>query len=393
MWPFKKKEISFLSLANSIWGEVGGGRLSAETSLRVSDIYACVRVLSNTLSSLPLSLHFADINKGKAIDHPYYNLLHRKPNLWMTPSDFKRVMLMHLALKGNFYCHKNIVGGIVRELNPINPDSVEVKQDPDLVVRYGVTFKDGSKSWFTTKEILHIKSLSLDGVVGLNVVELMSSIFMYSRDAQDFQDRILRNGAKPSGMLVFPSDLKDDQYKKEVERINAAASGDKVGSTMVLDRGVEFKKISLSASDIMLLDSMKLTTSKICGVLGVPPHMIGELTRSTNNNIEQQSLEYYVHGILPYCVMIEDGLNTMLDALNDGARYKFKFNAAAILRGDYKTRMEGHQLAIINGMMSPDEVRELEDIAPRKDGLGGVYYYPANLLPAGTKPKQEESKV
>ncbi len=393
MWWFRKKSSSIIDLANSIWGISAGGKMSADTSMRVADIYSCVRVLSNTLASLPVSLHYADIRRGKASDHAYHRLLHRKPNQWMTPSDFKRLMVAHLVLTGNFYAYKNKLGGMVRELIPIHPDNVDIKQNDDLTIDYTITLKNGQKRNYSSNDIMHIRSLTLDGIKGLSIVEIMADVFGYSRDAQLFQNRVLRNGAKPSGLLVFPDALKDEQYLKEIERINAAASGENTGSTLILDRGVEFKKVSLSTSDLMLIDSMKLTTSKICGIMGVPPHMIGDLERATNNNIEHQSLEYYVFGAMPICTMIEEGLNAaLLDELKDGDSYSYKFNASAILRGDFKSRMEGYQIGIMNGIINPDEARELEDRAPRGDGFGSDYYYPANLLPAGTKPKQIETK-
>ncbi len=391
MWPFRKKNYSIISLANAIWGEGGGASLSAEGCLRVADIYSCVRVLSNTMASLPLSLHYADIKRGKDTNHPYHKLVHRKPNSWMTPSSFRRLMTVHLALRGNFYAYKNIVAGEVRELNPIHPDSIAVEQLDDLSLRYKVQLKNGSLVSLTGREVLHISALSMDGITGLSVVKIMADLFGYAYDAQKFQNRALRNGAKPSGLLVFPDALKEDQYQKEVERIQKAAGGENAGSTLILDRGVEFKKVSLTASDLMLLDSMKLSRSQICGVMGVPPHMIGDLDRATFSNIEHQAINYYVSGIMPLCVTIEDGLN--LGLLDGDITHGFKFNATAILRGDAKSRMEAHQLSIMNGIQSPDEVREIEDMAPRPDGMGGIYYYPANLLPAGTKPKQAiESK-
>lgn len=369
-----------------------GRGLTTQTALSIIDVYSCVRVLCGTIGSLPINLCRDDGTNGRERNHPLYRLLHKQPNSWQTAAEFQALMVHHLALAGNFYAQINRVLGEVKELNPIQPAAVEVSQNEDHSLTYLVAQKDGSKKAFRQGEILHVKGLLSNGIVGENVVSLLAETFGQASDGEKYQGRLVRNGAKPSGVLAFPDKLNDEQYKKQIKRIEAATSGDNTGGTLVLDGAATFLKVSLSSADIELLATMKLKRSQICGALGVPPHMIGDLERATFSNIEQQDLGYYKHSIAHWLRQIEQCLDRDLLQGPEKEKYAFKFNPNALLRGDVVSRFDAHTKAIMFGMRSPDECRALEDEAARADGFGGQYFYPANLLPAEMKPQQGQSQ-
>lgn len=391
MWPFRKSITSQQLSAMVSWSGGGSGfTVSSETALRIVDVYSCVRVLCGTISSLPINLLYRDGKRGYATSSRLYRLLHKQPNAWQTASEFQAMLVQHVALSGNFFAHINRTLGEVRELNPLHPSSVVVTQKEDLTLEYEVRQKDGSTRLLQQGEMLHVRGLVSDGVVGQNVVRLLAETFGQAAEGEKYQGRTLRNGAKPSGILTFPDKLTDEQYKKEKARIEAAAGGDNAGGTLMLDRAATFLKVSLSGADIQLLDTMKLKRSQIAGALGVPAHLINDLDRATFSNIEHMDLAYYKHSISHWLRQIELCLDRDILTEREKDVLQSKFNPNALLRGDLLSRMDAHTKSIMIGMRSPNEGRALEDLPPREDGYGDQYFYPANLMPAELKPQQSQ---
>ncbi len=392
MWPFRRKNISITDLARMIsWGGNGGG-ISERTAINVADIYSCVRVKANTISQLPFNLTYQDKANGKPVDHPLYQMMRKQPNSWQTAVDFQKFMTYCVNLKGNFYAHINRVAGEIREINPIHPDLVKVKQNNDLSLTYTVSQANKGPVEVAQQDMLHIRGMSSDGIVGLNVVETMAVTFGLASAGARYQKTILQNGGKPSGLLTFPDKLTDENYKKETERIEKAVGGENSGGTLILDRGVTFSKITLSAADLQLLETMRVTRQQICGIIGVPPFLIGDFSGASWSNVEQQNLSYHTHDIAPEERNIEQSYDRDLLTAEEKRIYEFKANPDALLRGDSISRATSWQLGIMNGIFCPDDIRAMQDLGPRTDGLGGQYFYQANLMPAEMKPWQDTTK-
>lgn len=365
----------------------GSSRLSGDAALSVGAVYTCTNILSRTVGTLPIKLVYRDPSmQDRKVEHRLNKIISIQPNSWQTSFEFRQLITTHLCLRGNFYAFKNVVRGELREIIPINPDAVTVKQNDDLTLTYTVREKNGNNRDFGQKEILHIRGLSTDGVIGKSVVECLAGSVSAIDAAEKHHNRLLANGAKPSGLLVFPDKLSDEQYKKQVEKITKAAGGNNAGSTLILDCGVEFKPVSLKATDIELIQTLKLNRQQVYGAFGVPPHMAGDLERATFSNIENQDLGYFKHGVAPTLAQIEQCFDR--DLLNDEEKeiYTHRFNPDGLLRGDVKSRYEAYTLSIMYGIRNANEIRALENLPPRADGMGDQYYFSAQLLPAGTRP-------
>ena len=345
--------------------------------------HACVRVIAETIASLPLHVYEAtDTGSRKAPEHPLYRLLHDEPNAELTSFVWRETMLSHLLLWGNAYCQIIRTGrNKIDSIYPLIPDQMEVDRDSKGNLTYTYTTSEGKTYALKPEDVLHIPGLGFDGVVGYSPIALEKSAIGLGIAAEEYGSKFFSNGARPSGILVHPNTVKDPSALRA--SWNAAFTGSaNAGKVAVLEENMHFEPLTMPNNEAQFLETRKFQVNEICRIFRVPPHMIGDLDRATFSNIEHQSISFAVHTIRPWLVRIEQAMNRALFPDNEKGRFYVQFNLDGLMRGDYKSRMEGYAIARQNGWMSANEIRELENLNPLSDEDGGnVYLVNGNMIP------------
>jgi HK97 family phage portal protein len=374
--------------ARSVSGEV----VSANRLMGVAAAYAAVRVATDSVAQLPLMLNRREGGKRIADrDNPLFKLLHDRPNEWQTSFEWREIKQKDLELRGNAYSLKVLgVGGAVQELLRLHPDRVVPKQDPGtLAVSYEYTRPDGRRLTFQRREIFHVRGMGDDGIVGLSPIALHRETVGDALALRNNGSRFFSNGAKPLGVIEMQGDMQaaaQEAFRKDWE--STYAGGENAHKTLLLPRGLEYKAMSISMRDAQYIEALKFSVTEIARIFRVPPHMIADLDRSTNNNIEHQGIEFVVHSMAPRLIRWEQAINR--DLLEyDPSRYVV-FNVAALLRGDSKTQAEALEIMRRNGVIHANKWLELMDMNPREDPGGEEYIVEANMrVQDGTNPSTE----
>ena len=360
-----------------------GKSVTPSSAVQVSAVYACVRVIAETIASLPLHVYeVTDTGSRKAPEHPLYRLLHDEPNAEMTSFVWRETMLSHLLLWGNAYCQIIRTGrNKIDSIYPLIPDQMEVDRDSRGSLTYTYTTSEGKTYALKPEDVLHIPGLGFDGVVGYSPIALEKSAIGLGIAAEEYGSKFFSNGARPSGILVHPNTVKDPSALRA--SWNAAFTGSaNAGKVAVLEENMHFEPLTMPNNEAQFLETRKFQVNEICRIFRVPPHMIGDLDRATFSNIEHQSISFAVHTIRPWLVRIEQAMNRALFADSEKGRFYVQFNLDGLMRGDYKSRMEGYAIARQNGWMSANDIRELENLNPLSDEDGGnVYLVNGNMIP------------
>ena len=329
-------------------------------AMNITTVYACVKVLSEAVSTLPLNLYQDKQGKKEKL----YNKLAAKllrPNSFMTDFDFKSSMMVDLCLRGNSYWQ--IVTNGLREVTSIYPldarrMKLQLKDDGTLVYVY-MTGKNGEVA-LNSNEVLHFKMMSVDGLIGISPITYNSITLSSGMSQAEYVDKFYANGANSNILLTHPSILSDEAYARLRDSFTKQYTGVKnSGKPILVEDGVTLEKLSMSNTDSQFIESRVFNKNEIASIFRVPPHMVNEMSRSTFSNIEHQGLSFVKYTLLPYLTMIESELNEKL-ILNN--RQYFKFNVEGLLRGDILSRYQAHQIAINAGWMNRNEIRKLEDL-------------------------------
>ncbi|MCV0371084.1 phage portal protein [Filomicrobium sp.] len=368
-------------------GTASGQSVTPDSAMRVAAVYACVRIISGAVATLPLDVkrRVDERTRQDASEDPLWQLLRRKPNRWQTPSQFRRMMQTHLLLRGNAYALIVRSRGRVQELLPLHPDRVTMEQSDDLSIRYIYERKRGDKVSFKQSEVFHLVGLTLDGVTGVSVISYARETIGLSLAMENHGATVFKNGARVSVVLKHPGKL----GKEGLEFLRASldeyrSGGDSEGKALVLEEGMETAPLAMTAEDAQWLEGRKFSRNDIAMFFGVPPHMIGDTEKSTSwgSGIEQQSIGFVSYTLEDHLTTWEESINR--DLIPDNSDLYARFNRAALVKGDIKARWDAHVKALQWGVYSPNEVRALEDKNPR-DG-GDVFYPPPNT--AGTPDKE-----
>lgn len=372
---------------NSMWesaytfffGPTSSGKhVDERTAMQTSAVYACVRILSETIASLPLHTYIrTERGKEKAIDHPLYNLLHDSPNDEMTSFVFRETLMGHLLLWGNAYAQIIRDGrGKVIALYPLMPEKMTVKRNDGGEIYYSYQ-KDDEDHILRNFEVLHIPGLGFDGLVGHSPIAMAKQAIGMAIATEEYGATYFKNGANPSGVLEHPGILKDPA--KVRDSWNSVYGGsNNANRVAVLEEGLSFKPITIPPEQSQFLQTRKFQLNEIARIFRIPPHMIGDLEKSSFSNIEQQSLEFVKYTLTPWLSRWEMAMKKTLLSPTEKKDYFFKLNVEGLLRGDYKTRMEGYSIGIQNGFLSPNDVRELENL--NRIEHGDVYAVNGNML-------------
>ena len=351
-----------------------GKTVNERTAMTTSAVYACVRVLAETIASLPLHTYRrTEQGKEKATDHNLYYLLHDEPNPEMTSFVFRETLMGHLLLWGNAYAQIIRDGrGKVIGLYPLLPDCMEVKRTEKGQIYYSY-LKEGREYLLHQQEVLHIPGLGFDGLIGYSPIAMAKNAIGMALATEEYGSRLFANDARPSVVLEHPGILKDPAKIRESwnEIYRGSKNAHKVA---VLEEGMSVKTLSIPPNEAQFLETRKFQIEEICRIFRVPPHLVANLERATFSNIEHQSISFVVHTIRPWLVRIEQAINKALFSEKEKGTYFVSLVVDGLLRGDYESRMKGYSIGIQNGFMSPNDVRSLENLNPIPDEEGGNFY-------------------
>ena len=359
-----------------------GRRVNERSAIQMTAVYSCVRILSEAVAGLPLHLYryTADGSKEKAADTPLYFLLHDEPNPEMTSFVFRETLMTHLLLWGNGYAQiiRNGKGEVVA-LYPLLPDRMTVDRDEKgrLYYEYQVqeadahTMKQGTVR-LSPYDVLHIPGLGFDGLVGYSPIAMAKNAIGLAISAEEYGSKFFANGATPGGILEYPGTVKNPDAIRE--SWNKGFSGSNAHKIGILEEGMKYMPISISPNEAQFLETRKFQIDEIARIFRIPPHMVGDLEKSSFSNIEQQSLEFVKYTLEPWLMRWEQAMQRALFSQDEKRKLFIKFNVDGLLRGDYESRMNGYAVGIQNGFMSPNDVRTLENMDLISEEKGGNQY-------------------
>lgn len=364
-------------------GSSAGKNVNERSAMQMTAVYSCVRILAEAVAGLPLHLYRykEDGGKERAIDNNLYHLLHDEPNKEMSSFIFRETLMTHLLLWGNAYAQiiRNGKGEVVA-LYPLMPNKMQVDRDENGELYYIYTRSseeaktmEGATVYLTPRDVLHIPGLGFDGLVGYSPIAMAKNAIGLAIATEEYGAKFFANGAAPSGVLEHPGTIKDPSRLRENWNSTFGGSANS-GKVAVLEEGMKYTPISISPEQAQFLETRKFQIDEIARIFRVPPHMVGDLEKSSFSNIEQQSLEFVKYTLDPWVIRWEQSLSRSLLNEDEKRKYFFKFNLEGLLRGDYESRMSGYATARQNGWMSANDIRELENLdkIPAEDG-GDLY--------------------
>lgn len=370
-------------------GSTAGKPVNERSAMQMTAVYACVRILSESIAGLPLHLYrYTDSGgKEKAVDNPLYFLLHDEPNPEMTSFVFRETLMTHLLLWGNAYSQiiRNGKGEVIA-LYPLMPNRMTVDRDNKGRLYYQYwRGKDEAKLSrdniviLQPSDVLHIPGLGFDGLVGYSPIAMAKNAVGMAIACEEYGAKFFANGATPGGILEHPGIVKDPA--KVRESWNAVYQGSSNAHRIaVLEEGMKYTPIGISPEQAQFLETRKFQINEIARIFRVPPHMVGDLEKSSFSNIEQQSLEFVKYTLEPWLVRWEQAMVRSLLSKTEKEQYFIKFNVDGLLRGDYESRMNGYATARQNGWMSANDIRQLENLdrISKKEG-GDLYLINGNM--------------
>jgi len=386
---FAKRAVKF-SEGLSRWLLAGaetssGVYVSEEEASRITAVWACVRVLSETLASIPVMVYerMRDNSRELARDHPVYKLLHDRPGLEQTAFEFFETSQSHLSLRGNAYSQKIYKAGRVVELIPFHPDKVNMDRDTKGRLVYELEVGNGvSNKTFSADRILHVKAFSSNGIKGKSVVSHFRETFGSQIVMERYGSILFKNGTHLGGVLEHPGALSEAARKYLDKSLKNKFSGPgNVGKTLILEEGMKYSKVGMTSEDAQFIESRKFGISEIARIFRVPLHMINELDRATFNNIEQMSLEFLTYTMMPWLRRWEQVLNHDILPPDEQERFYIEFNPAALLRADLASRFAAYAIGRMWGWYSANDVLRLENMNSIGED-GDIYLVPTNMWPA-----------
>ena len=368
-----------------LFGRTTSGKpVNERTAMQTTAVYACVRILAEAVASLPLHVYEYQDDGGKKLvhDHPLYYLLHDEPNPEMTSFVFRETLMSHLLIWGNAYAQIIRDGaGRVLGLYPLLPDKMEVQRDDRGNIYYVYSrnsdenpmFKEYGNIKLKAEDVLHIPGLGFDGLIGYSPIAMAKNAVGMTLACEEYGASFFANGANPGGVLEHPGVLKDPS--KVRESWNSVYRGvSNAHKIAVLEEGMKYQQIGIPPEEAQFLETRKFQINEIARLYRIPPHMVGDLDKSSFSNIEQQSLEFVKYTLDPWVIRWEQSLQRSLLLPGEKGKYFIKLNVDGLLRGDYQSRMNGYAVGRQNGWFSANDIREMENMNPIPDEEGGNLY-------------------
>lgn len=368
-----------------LFGRTTSGKpVNERTAMQTTAVYACVRILAEAVASLPLHVYEYQDDGGKKLvhDHPLYYLLHDEPNPEMTSFVFRETLMSHLLIWGNAYAQIIRDGaGRVIGLYPLLPDKMDVQRDDRGNIYYvhsrnsdeNPMFKEYGDIRLKAEDVLHIPGLGFDGLIGYSPIAMAKNAVGMTLACEEYGASFFANGANPGGVLEHPGVLKDPS--KVRESWNSVYRGvNNAHKIAVLEEGMKYQQIGIPPEEAQFLETRKFQINEIARLYRIPPHMVGDLDKSSFSNIEQQSLEFVKYTLDPWVIRWEQSLQRSLLLPGEKGKYFIKLNVDGLLRGDYQSRMNGYAVGRQNGWFSANDIREMENMNPIPDEQGGNLY-------------------
>lgn len=364
------------------------GQMSEDIALRYSVFFACNRVLAETFASVGIREYRKDKDGDREAtnDTGLFPILHFAPNDETSRFNFQECLMYQINLGGNFVAERLMDGRKIAGFSQIPWENYDIVRDrDDRKLKYRIR---GSTQQIVLNrdQVLHIPGPSTDGYVGMSLLSFAASAIRLGTTYDSFGQKFYKNGATPSGVFEIDGAVKDEAYNRLKKDLSERYTGlMNAGKPMLLEDGMKYKALTINPIDAELLGSRKFQVEDICRFFRVQPHLVQHLERSTNNNIEQQSLEFVMYTMLPHFKRVEDNINSQLLTPQQRAEgYYFEYNMASLLRGDQKSMSEAFSKGIQWGWFSVNDVRRLLNLNSITDG--DTHLQPLNMVPVGTDP-------
>ena len=360
-----------------------GNVVNEETALTFGAVFACIRIISESVAMLPLLTYRRQKDGGKerATNHPLYNLLHRSPNSEMTSFEFREVITSHVASWGNGYAEIEWSNsGRPLALWPLNPGKMKVERKNGQL-RYNYQLPNGQGVRLPSYRVHHVRGLGKNGIVGYSPVRLAMQSIGLGLGTEEYGARFFGNGARPGGVLKHPGKLSEPAYQRLLKSFTDAHQGlSNAHRLKILEEGLDYQSVGIPPEEAQFLETRKFQVTEIARWWRIPPHMLADLERTTFNNIEEMGLEFVIYTLQPWLVRIEQAIARDLLTETEQRDLLVEHLIQGLLRGNAQARSQYYQMAITNGWMSRNEVRILENMNPYPGG--DVYLVPLNMMMA-----------
>jgi HK97 family phage portal protein len=383
----------WIDFFNRLGYEVASGKyVTPENALQISAVFACVRVLAESIASLPLIVYRKRKDGGKDIadGHYLYPILHNSPNAMQTSFEFREMLMGHVNLRGNAFSYMEFDGaGRIANLVPLNAANMTVKKENGKII-YDYVDEETKHYQFPPEVIWHWKGISNDGLTGMSPVQLARETLGLAMSVEEHGARFFSNFGQQSGFLTFPGKLNEDARKKLRESMQEASTGKNKWKMGILEGGLDWKSVGMSNDDAQFLATRQFQVEDIARIYRVPPMMIGHPDKTaTYASAEQFFLAFVVHTIRPWTVRLEQSkLKHLFTEREREQGYFAEYKMDGLLRGDVKTRYEAYTHGRNWGWLSVNDIRKLENLNPVENG--DIYLQPLNMVEAGEKPEPQE---
>lgn len=361
-----------------------GKSVDTSTALQISTVFACVRILAETVGNLPWAIYEKDTKTGNMtkVDHDLGDVLCSSPNIDMTDVEFREAVVSNLGTSGNGYSFTDRRNnGSVISVYPICSDYVIPQRRDDGTVYYKV-WERGKWEEYPREKIWHVKGFGSSGLLGYSPIGMARQAAGMALAAEEFQARFFQQGAQPSWIVSIPEWLEDNQREPARKNLMELWSGqDNFHGVRFLEGGMTATQATMPLNDAQFLELRRFTVEEICRFYRIPPHMVADLERSTNNNIEQQSLEFVMYTLAPWLTRIESSATKWLFLPKDRSRFFLRFNVEGLLRADAAARAELHSKYVQNGIMNRNEVCAIEKLPKVDDPAMNEYTVQTNMSP------------
>jgi HK97 family phage portal protein len=355
------RSFDFAALARS----GGMRRETPETAPEVPAVIACIRVIAESVGSLPLHIYRMDSNGAKvlATDSPLYRLMRYAPNDEQTSLELREQLCMLYLLYGDAYCElvRND-RGVITAMMPLHPSRMTTERLTDGTLRYIYREPNGRQTIYNQRQLWHLRMPTLDGVHGLSLPTLVRDAIAHARALESYGLQYFASGARPGVVLQSDNPIPPEAAERMREQWERMHRGpDRAHRTAVLPNGLKVHELSGSNESSQFIDARKMAVIEICRAFRVPPHLVQSLDGATYSNIEHQSREFLTYTLLPHLRRIEDSIAR--DLIDDPTLFA-EHDVHAFLRGDSAARAAWYQQALQSGIMSINEVRSAEGLNP-----------------------------
>lgn len=349
-----------------------GIHINEAVALGIPAVFACIRVLSEAIASLPLIAYerFENGDRERARDFSLFRILHDQPNPFMTSFELRELLVGHLCLRGNAFAYIERDAGEVVALWPLHPDRVTVEvSGRELVYKHQ---SDGTEKVYPMTDVLHIRGLSADGIIGYSPLTLLRDSFGYSKAVQEYSSSYFRNDASPGGILTTAQSIGPEASMNLRNAWQTGHGGKgKHHKVAVLGNDLKWQSVGVSPQDSQLIESQKFSVVEIARVFRVPLNLVMDYERSTYSNVTEQNRSFLTHTLQPWLTRIEQAMTKSLLTESEKEKYFIEHLTQGFLRADTKTRFESYKVAIDAGFLTIDEVRQLENMNSLKASNSG----------------------